>query len=77
MVRFHALLRCLVTPVMLYNDAVSTGESLYLPCIVCKFMVCWTMDKRKAKGIQAVGWPDSTDEGGQCRQREAESGIYL
>ena len=34
MVRFHALPRCLVTPVMLYNDATSTGESLYLPCIV-------------------------------------------
>lgn len=32
--------------------------------VSCKYMVCWTMNKKNAKEIQAVGWPESTDEGG-------------
>lgn len=27
--------------------------------------------------MQAVGWPSSTDEAGQCRQREVEKGLFL
>ncbi|MDD3206545.1 MAG: hypothetical protein PHS74_12560 [Lachnospiraceae bacterium] len=31
-------------------------------------------ERRRANEPQAVGWPDSTDDGGQCRRREAERG---
>lgn len=27
--------------------------------------------------MQAVGWPNSTDEAGQCRWREVEKGLFL
>ena len=33
--------------------------------------------RRRTNDIQAVGWPDSTDEGEEGHQREAERGLFL
>jgi len=32
---------------------------------------------KTAKEMQAVGWPNSTEEAGQCRLREVEKGLFL
>jgi len=59
MVRFHTLL-------------VNWGE----PASSIRSVTGWYAGqfKRKAKEVQAVGWPDSTCEGGESRWREAEKG---
>ena len=51
---------------MLYNAATSTGESLQRPqrSVNLRYV---NDERRKAKALQAVGWPNSTDEGVKFR----------
>ena len=45
------------------RDYMSTGENLHFSSVVCKRKVCPTTKRRKAKEMQVVGGPKSTDEG--------------
>ncbi len=55
---------------------INWGEPVcFLSC--AENRVCPTTKRRKANGIRVVGWPDSTDEAGQCRQGEAGRGCIL
>ena len=47
---------------MSYKDTVSTGESLYVPKEVHSYGMS-NNQRSRTNDIQAVGWPDSTDEG--------------
>jgi len=72
MVRFHTLLRCRRASHATQGYHVNWGE----PASSIRSVTGWYAGqfKRKAKEVQAVGWPDSTCEGGESRWREAEKG---
>ncbi len=48
---------------MLYKDYMSTVGEPAFSSVVCKRKVCPTTKRRKAKEMQVVGGPKSTDEG--------------
>jgi hypothetical protein len=50
-------------PFMQYKREASTGESLQSPLHVCKSGMPDNQTGRTAEGLQAVGGPNSTDEG--------------
>lgn len=65
---------------MLYNVGLPTGESLQCPRKRCE---PWDVnnERRQTGALQAVGWPNSTDEGVKSERykhwREVEKGLDL